>query len=81
MLEAKSVSFGNGDGKGRGKGDRKLAYNTKDRFNGNLMVGMAYTAMLELQPGDQFEIRLSTKQIRLVPIGGIEGIDEIDGEE
>jgi hypothetical protein len=78
LLEAKGVSLGDGDGKGSGKGGRKLAYNTKVQFNGNLMVGKAYTAMLDLKPGDEFEIRLGKKQIRLVPIGGAE---EADGEE
>ena len=38
--------------------------------SGNLMVGKAYTAMLDLKPGDEFEIKLGKKQIRLVPVGG-----------
>ena len=40
--------------------------------NGNLLIGKAYTAMLDLQPGDEFEIKLGKKQIRLVPVGGEE---------
>ena len=40
------------------------------QFNGNLLVGKAYTAMLVLEPGDEFEIKLGRKQIRLVPVGG-----------
>jgi hypothetical protein len=32
-------------------------------------VGKAYTAMLDLAPGDEFEIKLGRKQIRLVPAG------------
>jgi hypothetical protein len=42
--------------------------------NGNLLVGKAYTAQLGLQPGDEFEIKLGRKQVRLVPVGS-------DGEE
>jgi hypothetical protein len=38
-------------------------------FNGNLMVGRAYTDMLDLKPGDQFRIQLGQGQIRLVPLG------------
>ena len=38
--------------------------------SGNLLVGKAYTAQLELRPGDEFEIKLGRKQIRLVPVGG-----------
>ena len=30
----------------------------------------AYTAMFDLKPGDEFEIKLGRKQIKLVPIGG-----------
>ncbi|MEB3321877.1 MAG: AbrB family transcriptional regulator [Synechococcaceae cyanobacterium] len=71
LLEAKGVSLGEG-GAGRGKGGRKLSYTTKVQFNGNLLVGKAYTALLGLQPGDEFEIRLGRKQIRLVPVGGEE---------
>ena len=28
--------------------------------------------MLELNPGDEYEIKLGKKQIRLVPVGGAE---------
>jgi hypothetical protein len=69
LLDAKGVSLGDGGG-GRGKGGRKLSYVTKVQFNGNLLVGKAYTAMLGLEPGDEFEIKLGRKQIRLVPVGG-----------
>ena len=68
LLEAKGVSLG--DGGGKGKGGRKLSYTATVQGNGNLLVGKAYTAMLDLQPGDEFEIKLGKKQIRLVPVGG-----------
>jgi hypothetical protein len=68
LLEAKGLSFGEG-GKGRGKPGRSLSYMTKIQFNGNLMVGKAYTAMLDLKPGDEFEIKLGRKQIKLIPLG------------
>ena len=42
---------------------------TKIQFNGNLMVGKAYTAMLDLKPGDEFEIKLGRKPIKLIPLG------------
>jgi hypothetical protein len=38
--------------------------------NGNLLIGKAYTALLELNPGDEFDIKLGRKQIRLIPVGG-----------
>jgi hypothetical protein len=49
------------------------------QFNGNLMVGKAYTALLDLKPGDEFQIKLGRKGIRLVPITGGDASD--DGEE
>ena len=58
-----------GFGKGVGKGGRKLSYVATVQGNGNLLIGKAYTAMLDLKPGDEFEIKLGRKQIRLIPAG------------
>ncbi len=71
LLEAKGVSLGegNGNGNGKGKGGRSLGYVATVHRNGNLLVGKAYTAILDLKPGDEFEIKLGRKQIRLVPAG------------
>jgi hypothetical protein len=78
LFEAKGVNLGDGACKGRGKAGRSLSYHTKIHYrcaeafgyNGNLLVGKAYTAQLDLKPGDEFEIKLGRKQIRLVPVGG-----------
>jgi hypothetical protein len=67
LLEAKGMDLGGG-GRGRAQPGRKLSYFTKVQFNGNLMVGSAYTAQLGLKPGDQFEIKLGRGQITLDPI-------------
>jgi hypothetical protein len=73
LLSAKGVNLGtDSTGRGTGRGGRKLSYTTKVQFNGNLMVGKAYTAVLDLQPGDEFEIRLGRKQIKLIPLGSAE---------
>jgi hypothetical protein len=74
LLEAKGFDLG-GSSK-VGKGGRKLSFTTKVQFNGNLMVGKAYTAMLDLKPGDEFEIKLGRKQIRLIPVGGTDEDEE-----
>ena len=55
-----------------GKGGRSLSYVATVQGNGNLLVGKAYTAMLDLQPGDEFEIKLGRKQIKLIPLGSSE---------
>lgn len=70
LLEAKGVSLGVGGSGGAGKSGRKLSYVTKVQFNGNLLIGKAYTALIDLKPGDEFQIKLGRKQIRLVPVGG-----------
>ena len=71
LLGAKGVNLG-ADTTGRGKGGRSLSFVTKIQFNGNLMVGKAYTALLDLKPGDEFEIKLGRKQIKLIPLGSTE---------
>ncbi len=69
LLGAKGVSLG---ADSTGKVGRKLSYTTKVQFNGNLLVGKAYTAMLDLKPGDEFEIKLGRKQIKLIPVGAVD---------
>lgn len=67
LLEAKGVSLQAETA--AGKAGRRLEYRTKVQFNGNLLVGKAYTRLLGLEPGDEFEIKLGRKQVRLVPLG------------
>ena len=82
LLDAKGVNL-SGAGAAIGKGGRKLAYIAKVQGNGNLLIGKAYTAMLNLEPGDEFEIKLGKKAIRLLPTGdaaahseAAEGVEE-----
>ena len=72
MLIAMDVNIGTGVASAKGPGGRKLSYTAKVQGNGNLLVGKAYTAQLGLQTGDEFEIKISKKAIRLVPVGGSE---------
>ena len=73
LLEAKGVSLGDGGRNGgKGRPGRSLSFATKIQFNGNLLVGKAYTAQLGLAPGDEFEIKLGRKQIKLIPLGATE---------
>ena len=71
LLGAKGIELGGG-GAAIGKGGRKLSYTATVQGNGNLLVGKAYTALLDLNPGDEFEIKLGKKGIRLIPVGGSE---------
>jgi len=73
LLEAKGMNLGASGGRGgKGRPGRQLSYATKVQFNGNLLVGKAYTAQLGLEPGDEFEIKLGRKQIKLIPLGAAE---------
>jgi hypothetical protein len=77
LLAAKGINLGtDSGGRGLGKGGRKLSYAAKVQFNGNLLVGKAYTAMLDLKPGDEFEIKLGKLLIRLVHVGGSDEEEE-----
>ena len=76
LLEAKGVNLAVGGAAGVGKGGRKLSSTAKVQGTGNLLVGKAYTAMLELNPGDEFTIKLGKKAIRLIPAGETEEGDE-----
>ena len=61
---------------GLGKGGRKLSYAATVQGNGNFLIGKAYKALLDLKPGDEFEIKLGRKQIRLTPVGATDEDDE-----
>ena len=67
LLSAKGINLG--AAKGARKAGRKLPYIATVQFNGALMIGKAYTMILDLEPGDTFEIKLSQKQIRFVLTG------------
>jgi hypothetical protein len=72
LLEAKGASLGMNGGNGKGQAGRSLPYIAKVQGNGNLLVGMAYTGLLGLNPGDEFEIKQGKNQIRLIPAGTAE---------
>ena len=75
LLEAKGVNLGATGVAGIGKGGRKLSYVATVQGNRNLLIGKAYTALLDLKAGDEFEIKLGRKQIRLVPVGAEDSDD------
>ena len=83
LLEARGIHLG--PARGDGAPGRKLSYVTHVLFNGNLLIGKAYTAQLGLQPGDPFQIQLGRRQIRLHPLDappeGEEGTSSNPGEQ
>ncbi len=64
LLEAKEIEI-DGQQSGNGRGGRSASYRISVQANGNLLIGAAYTKKMELQPGDEFEISLGRKHIRL----------------
>ena len=54
-------SSGENDADVIGKGGRKLSYIATVQGNGNLLIGKAYTALLDLKAGDNFEIQFKKK--------------------
>jgi hypothetical protein len=74
-LKPRGVSLGEGGGNCKGKAGRSLTHVATVQGNGNLLVGKAYTALLDLNPGDEFEIKLGRKQIQLIPAGGADDVE------
>jgi len=57
------------DSKGTSLGlHRKLSYRAMVQGNGNMVIGKAYTAMMDLHPGDEFDIKLGKDFITLTRV-------------
>jgi AbrB-like transcriptional regulator len=73
ILEARGVSLDSESGKdGRGK---EATYQVSVHKNRQIVIGSVYTEKMGLKTGDEFEIKLGYKHIRLVQIGA-ESADE-----
>jgi len=67
LLAAKGLSM---DGEApSSRGGRNASFRIQVQKNGNLLVGAAYTREMGLQPGEEFEIALGRKHIKLVKVG------------
>jgi hypothetical protein len=69
LIDAEGIQL---DGKqgNNGRGGRSASYRISVQSNGNLLIGSAYTKQMELKPGDEFEISLGRKHIRLRQLDG-----------
>jgi hypothetical protein len=64
LLAAKGVALeSTKDGRGR-----EASYRVSVHQNGQIVIGANYTQQLGLKPGDEFEIKLGYKHIRLVKV-------------
>ncbi len=59
-----------------GRGGRSASYRISVQSNGNLLIGSAYTKQMGLHPGDEFEITLGRKHIRLKQLDDAEAKTE-----
>jgi len=75
LIEAEGIDL-DSHAEGKGRGGRSASYRTSVQTNGNLLIGSAYTRQLGLNPGDEFEITLGRKHIRLKQDGAEE--DTVD---
>lgn len=70
----KALTYAQGlnlDGKlvsGSSRGGRSASYRISVQANGNLLIGSAYTKQMNLEPGDEFEITLGRKHIKLTQV-------------
>ena len=67
LIEAEGIDLDSAT-KTNGRGGRSASYRIHVQSNGNLLVGSAYTKELGLQTGDEFEVILGRKHIRLKQI-------------
>lgn len=68
VIEAKGVKLDSKSKQTSNARGRSVSYRVSVQGNGALLIGSAYTKQMNLQPGDQFELSLGRKQIRLKQI-------------
>jgi hypothetical protein len=67
LIDAEGIQLDGKQGT-NGRGGRSASYRISVQSNGNLLIGSAYTKQMDLKPGDEFEISLGRKHIRLKQI-------------
>jgi hypothetical protein len=79
VLAAKGIALEPEPSKdGRG---REATYRVTVHKNGSIVIGDSYTKEMGLKPGDEFEIRLGYKHIRLIQLDGNKtGVTDSDEE-
>ena len=75
LIEAEGIEL-DSRSEGQGRGGRTASYRITVQSNGNLLIGAAYTKQMNLKPGDEFEIDLGRKHIRLKQVNGSDADEE-----
>lgn len=68
LIEAEGIQLDSAQN-GNGRGGRSASYRITVQSNGNLLIGSTYTKQMGLRAGDEFEITLGRKHIRLKQLG------------
>ncbi|MEL7332517.1 MAG: AbrB family transcriptional regulator [Cyanobacteria bacterium J06560_2] len=75
LIEAEGIQIDSTQ-TGNGRGGRSASYRITVQSNGNLLIGSAYTKQMGLKPGDEFEISLGRKHIKLKQVGDTEADED-----
>ncbi len=70
LIEAEGIDLDGKKGDATGRGGRSASYRITVQSNGNLLIGAAYTKQMDLNPGDEFQITLGRKHIKLTQLDG-----------
>jgi hypothetical protein len=68
LIEAEGIQLDSAQN-GNGRSGRSASFRITVQSNGNLLIGSTYTKQMGLRPGDEFEITLGRKHIRLKQLG------------
>ncbi len=76
LIEAEGIDLDGKKGDASGRGGRSASYRITVQSNGNLLIGAAYTKQMDLKPGDEFQITLGRKHIKLTQLDGGEPAED-----
>jgi hypothetical protein len=79
LIEAEGIQLDSSQN-GGGRGGRSASFRITVQSNGNLLIGSTYTKQMGLRPGDEFEISLGRKHIRLRQLN-VDDDDEFENDE
>lgn len=77
LIDAEGIELDN-TSHTNGRGGRSATYKISVQSNGNLLIGSAYTKQMGLEPGDEFEITLGRKHIRLKQLDREGDVEEVE---
>jgi len=68
LIDAEGIELDGRNKDANGQGGRSASYRIAVQANGNLLIGPAYTKQMDLHPGDEFQITLGRKHIKLTQL-------------